>query len=279
MQMVWVSHAQDKNSYGEQLFISTDNKLMEMDLTGKILKSINVDYPLSERNSEISRDIVVTDKKVYVYNGTFNPYLSSYEFSSKEWKHLRYPSLSTVNNITFGGISQYQRYLFLTDMVTNEERPLGGIVRFDTVRQSFERSFSDINFIDINVGGDAMYGLTDNSQIVVFNPLTLKLIKKIQLPSGLDFRAIAIDAKGRLLAICYIGELCFFNNGCLTAIQRLPIEHLADIDISPEGTIAIGTTNGEVIISKDAKKYEVYKVSNTVVFTAFGISQPPFAAY
>src|SRR5689334_16537173 len=58
------------------------------------------------------RDISMDDAgHVYVYNGTFAPFLSRYDTVSGTWSHMTFAGWSTVNNVTYGGIVASGNYV------------------------------------------------------------------------------------------------------------------------------------------------------------------------
>src|SRR5437899_760617 len=75
--------------------------------------------PTPGSSFDYARDIVQDPGgKVYVYNGTFTPYLASYDPVSAGWTQSTYAGWSTVSNISYGGLAQYQNFLYATDMNT-----------------------------------------------------------------------------------------------------------------------------------------------------------------
>jgi len=68
---------------------------------------------------EDARDLVADAAgNILVYNGTFDPYLSTY--AAGAWNHQTYSGWSTVNNVSYGGIGLFGNYAFVTDMWTRK---------------------------------------------------------------------------------------------------------------------------------------------------------------
>src|SRR5262249_3119773 len=140
-----------------------------------------------------------------IYNGTFTPYLSTYNPGSQSWSHQTFAGWSTVNNGSYGGIAAFDKYVFVTDMNTNGASEQG-IVRFDITGGPTVR-FADTNeYIDVIMGLDGnLYGLTGGNHVFVFNPTTLAPVRDFGLsaPGSNDTRAIAVDAVGNVFAGVY----------------------------------------------------------------------------
>src|SRR5438105_3315235 len=84
--------------------------------------------------AEDARDLVADPNtgSVLVYNGTNDPYLSTYD-PYGAWSHRTYPGWSTKGDVSSGGVAVYGNYAFVSDMSTFAEPAdaAKGIFRFD----------------------------------------------------------------------------------------------------------------------------------------------------
>lgn len=84
------------------LMISADNVLYEYTRDGLLVQSFPIGYPLERIPfMEYARDLVVgPETTVHVYNGTFEPYLSSFDAMTETWTERTHPGWSTVNSLS-----------------------------------------------------------------------------------------------------------------------------------------------------------------------------------
>src|SRR5580765_5426368 len=121
--------------------------------TGALVRSVNLPPPPGT-SYDNARDIVQDMAgNVYVYNGTFTPYLATYSASNSNWTQTTYAGWSTVSNVSYGGLARYQNFIYATDMNT-AGAAAKGIVRFDTVSGNITRFGTNSDFTDLNVGLD-----------------------------------------------------------------------------------------------------------------------------
>src|SRR5438046_1673927 len=92
------------------------NQLAEYTQAGVQLSSRTIPYP-NKPGTETARDLIVDPTgSIQVYNGTFDPLLSTLSPKTGTWTHKIFPGWSTVNNGTYGGIASFQNYIYVTDM-------------------------------------------------------------------------------------------------------------------------------------------------------------------
>src|SRR4029079_15229269 len=99
------------------LLITQNDTLFEYTRGGTLVQSAGIPYPHPELASclpcEAARDVAVLDAgRAALYNGTFDPYLSTFDAASLAWTHQTFVGLSTVNNVSYGGIANTDRYVF-----------------------------------------------------------------------------------------------------------------------------------------------------------------------
>jgi hypothetical protein len=255
------------------LLVSTDESVYEYSPSGELVQSISVPYPGDDLTDAGVRDITVDrNGNIRAYNGTFDPFLSTFDVSSETWSHVTYSGWSTVNNISYGGIASFQDKVFVTDMETFGDGGVDtaqGIVVFDETGVS-SRFAEDIAPIDLNLGLDgllyALYpgGSPGGRSLNVYNPATLEKIREIDLVAslgwGVDRRSIAVNATGDLFVATWNGEIFHLNSeGVL--LDTLELEcvglfsgscSLYDVDISTNGIIALGSRFGDVLVTDES---------------------------
>jgi len=106
--------------------------LLEYTPTGELVQSVTVPHPT---NSSIdkARDIVVDRSgKVQIYNGSYNPRLTTYDPISGGFSHTNFPTWDTSSHVTYGGIAALNEFVFTTDQqVRGEPDSSRGLVRFN----------------------------------------------------------------------------------------------------------------------------------------------------
>lgn len=118
--------------------------LYEFTTSGVQVQSTEIPHP-SIVISERARDIVLdSNGNATVYNGTYDPRLSTYDPVAQTWEHVTLPYWSTGNNISFGGLAAMNNFVYGTDMRVRSEPVEGrGIVRFnvDNLDSGWTRNF------------------------------------------------------------------------------------------------------------------------------------------
>jgi hypothetical protein len=232
------------------VLITQDDEVVECTTSGTVIQSFPVPYGGGERPvTESARDVVVgADGRAHVYNGTFEPFLSTLDPMTSSWSHEMYPAWSTVNNITFGGIAVFQASVFATDMGTSGDPSAHGIIRFDLGTDAAMRFATENEFIDVTLGLDGLlYGLEEFEETVeIYDPATLEHVKTIEL--GAECRGLAVNASGEIFGVSLDGNLYrFAPTGAVLATVPSGTSGLTDIDVDANGRIIIGADSGEVI--------------------------------
>jgi hypothetical protein len=233
------------------LLVTADNDLYEYTRSGERVRAIGIEFGENPRPAtEEARDVVYyPDGDAAVYNGTFSPYLSVYRPSTRTWSHYTCAGWSTVNNITYGGLTTFQNFVFATDMQTYpaEER---GLVRFDKQDSYNCERWGDVDppwtteYADVNLGLDgllyAVEGvLASNIDIHVIDPDSLILRRVVTVPS---IRAVAVNAAGEMFGAEFDGTIYHFDSDGnvlnSVVVGSYPHEYrLGDIDVSADGGI------------------------------------------
>ncbi len=181
--------------------------LQEYTPNGTLVRSITLP-DFSDGFGDV-RDIVVDRAgKVQIYNGTFEPRLTTYDPLTNGLSHQTFANWNTTANVTYGGLAAWRNYVYATDQAVAGDDPNRdlGIVRFDIETDTSERFINDGNFIDVNVGLDGkLYGLgpggTATSQrIVVFDPVSMA-IERVITGLNANTRAITVSEDGDIYAV------------------------------------------------------------------------------
>ena len=207
--------------------------------------------------SDEARDLVVgPGNAIYVYNGTFDPFLARLDGGSSTWTQQTFAGWSTVNNLTFGGLARLDEFLYATDMRTfgPGDEP-SGIVRFDTAGGPTVRFAETIEPIDVTIGADrVVYALPGaglpNDTIFRFDATSLAALGTVPIQFA-DNRALAVAADGSIFVASFDGAIRRYSpTGILVDSLTVPGAHFADIDIDPSGRIALGTGfDGEIVLT------------------------------
>lgn len=257
------------------------SRLYEYTPGGTQVNNVLVPYgEVSRPSTEIVRDVVVGgDGQAYIYNGTFNPYLSIYNFGTTSWQHSNFTGWSTVNNVSYGGIALDNNFVYLTDMSTAGSGSPQGIVRFDRTDFGLDR-FTSTSYIDITMGLDGLiYALRSDEQTVdIFNQQTnCGQIGSVSL--GADVRGIAVNGQGEIFGASWDDNIYHFNpaGATLNSVSSGGLD-LTDIDIASDGTLIVGERFGRVILTNETLNLPttITDIGNVASFVAFA-SQPVVA--
>lgn len=217
--------------------------------------------PNPQTNDQSAKDVARTaDGRWVVYDGTFNPSLAIYNPANGSWKHAYMPGLSTVANMSYGGVTTAGKYAFAPDMFTYNGGEPKGIVRFDLDTLVGTRYFTNNEYTDLNIGLDGnLYGLHgDYGPIDVIDPVTMTLERTVdpgntQIPSDIPTpRGVTADAAGNIFIVdwdCDVFKLDPLGNHLATVHLDGPgggvfFSNTHDIDISNDGTqLLIGSVS------------------------------------
>ena len=117
------------------------------------------------------RDAVVDDHgRVHFYNGTFGPYLTTYDSETARFENHTFPGWNTANNGTYGGIGLFADAVYVTDQNLGDA---SGIVRFSLTDFSAQRFAEGQSYQDLNVGLDGfLYALNGSYPATTIDDLT-----------------------------------------------------------------------------------------------------------
>ena len=270
------------------LLLSSDNTVYETTTDGQIVQSIATEYPGGYPSTEYARDIAVDgDGVIHVYNGTFSPYMSSYNPVDATWAHQTYPGWNTANNISYGGIDVDLSQVFVTDGLTDS-----GVVAFDTDTGVAFRFAAGTEAIDLTVGLDGLLyvlspgGSPNGRTIDVYDPRTYSFVRSIDLTAifgWTEHRSVAVDFNGDLFIADWDGEISHVSAaGQLVQTISPPCDWIGfdiacsffDIDISASGQLALGSRFGEIIVTDTAfSSVSKFQIGDGGTFVEF-VPQP-----
>lgn len=286
--------AKAKSTTPGNLLISSDNQIFEYTIDGFFVQSLYTEYPGGYPSTEYARDIAAdVDGYIYVYNGTFNPYMSSYDSASDLWDHFTYAGFSTANNASYGGIDVYGATVFATDMYTYSGGEGKGLVAFDLSTGEALRFAENIDPIDLTIGLDGMlYALSPGGSpggrvISIYDPVTFESVGSIDLTEifgWTEHRSLAVDSSGDIFIADWDGEIHHVSKDGVLIDTISPSCHwigsdihceFDDIDISEYGEIALGTRFGEIVTTDVSFSHTaVFEVGSSNAFVEFVHTAP-----
>ncbi|HEX3148345.1 MAG TPA: Calx-beta domain-containing protein [Gemmataceae bacterium] len=266
------------------------------------LKTFTADGTLLSTNTipaqgeHAARDVVAgPDGRVSVFNGVSNPVLSTFDGSN--WSSLGYTGMFqqwnlAFNTYTFGGLGRYGNYVYAADMLVGSDSPYAaGIVRFNLDTGASDRIGNTWPMITATVGRDGkLYSIDDYNELFVFDRTTGAQENVIALPYTLNgiaskFKDLAVNANGEIFATDYsYNRIVKFgpNGNVLGSITLSPPQGYyypatpIDIDLSAEGTLAVGTAGGYVFqIAQDLTGLTSFWTGGVFSFVAFEDLPPP----
>ena len=271
----WAAALQEGN-----LLISTSEQLYEYTPNGTLVQSYPIPYPGTDPSTESARDIVATPSgDVFVFNGTFRPFLSTLSTSTDTWQHQTHEGWSIVNNGSYGGIATLGDFVFVTDMLTDGN----GVVRFDLANGTSLRFAENIEPIDLTIGLDGLLyvlhsgGSPGGRFIDVFDPLTMDFIHTISLADifgHTEHRSIAVNANGDIFIADWDGEIQKIDAaGNVLNVRLLDHCYLAcnlfDINVSRDGLVVIGDRFGGVTLTdEDFSSITFFQVGTSGIFAS-----------
>ena len=213
------------------------------DASGNELSSLPVVQPPGQSDVLNARDFALDAQgRLYLFNGTFDPYLSNYDSQGGSWSHTTETGWSTINNVSYGGLALSGDTVFVTDMSTaGPNDNLNGILAFDQGTGAVTRFASGTNPQDLNIGLDGQLYALSGSLVTIYDPNSLQQTGFVSLGSAGDVRSVAADADGNIYAATWDGSLIkYAADGVLLESIALPGSAI-DVDVSVDGMIAVGT--------------------------------------
>jgi len=217
-------------------------RIREFQLDGTEVQTIVPPLPPGSSDQWHPRDIVVREEgRLHLYNGTFDPYLSTFDPGSNSWSHTTDPSWSTINNVSYGGIARFGDRIFVTNMST-AGNPTSGVILFDLASATSTAFAGGLQAIDLTRGLDGKLWVLTGLMAHAFDPTTLAPLGSVSMTAGSsDVRAIAVDAQGHFYTAAWTGVLAHLSPGGALIDSVNLGGSLMDIDLHPDGRLAVGS--------------------------------------
>lgn len=231
------------------ILVSSDNMLFEYTPEGQIVQQIPIPFNIQDPEP-IARDLIVTASgEVAIFNGTTDPELSLYDPQTEQWRSFKYPGWDVPVNFTFGGVAAYGDGVYVNDMLGGGQ----GIIRFGLDGQA-QRFLDGNEYLDLTLGLDNnFYALVgSNRSVDVIDPVSMQIIRNVNLDLSTDVRGIAVNAAGEIYTVSWNGELNKYDSNGLQ-INNLPSGsfNLYDIDINSQGLIVYQDRDDNVYLTNE----------------------------
>jgi len=251
---------------GNTIYVTHGRTLYTYTLDGSVQSQVAIP---GDTGTEYPRDLVVLDdKRVAVYNGTFNPELSLYD--GVTWKHTSIAGWSTANNVSYGGIAHIGNTIYLTDMATSGGEAKGLVV-IDADSNVSQRYHENNDYTDITLGKNGLlYALRNNyGSLDVIDPATMAILFNVALGNASESRAVTANANGEIYMAGWYGNLSKFDAGGVLMTSLDLGENLTDIDMDANGHIFAGSQSGKVFVTdENLESYSVILVGTSATFVA-----------
>lgn len=239
-------------------------QLLEYTRSGTLVQSFT---PPTTDSFHDLRDIVQgQDGLIHMFNGTFNPVMTTLDPSTGSYSSLSMAGWSTVNNISYGGIAVAKNQVFVSDMMTYGGGEQQGIVTFDMKTGTAQRFAANHEYTDLTMGGDGLLYATTGYGADVYDPTTHSLVRSVASLGG-DVRGIAVDKSGTIFTASWDGLVSKYDYLGRQIGTSLSLgASLTDIDVNANGDIVIGSRFGTVFLTD----------SSLAQATSFTIAGPSF---
>ena len=255
---------------GNILVMLRNGIVCEYTRTGSLVQQLSV--PVVHTVAEELRDAVVDDHgRVHFYNGTLNPYLTTYDSETARFENHTFPGWNTFNVLNYGGIGLFADAVYVTDQNCSDA---SGIVRFSLTDFSAQRFAEGHSYEDLNVGLDGfLYALNvgPTTTIDVYNPVSQLLVKTINLSGdlyGAGIGGIAVDTDGLIYGAGWNGTIYKFDSSGAIRASLQVAQGVGDIDISAHGElITVDSDRNVYTTSTDLAGYSSFSVTVSTDYT------------
>jgi streptogramin lyase len=244
---------------------------------GVPVKTISVQYPggyPSNPTTECPRNAVETsDGSLWIYNGTFEPYISKLAADEQTWTHYAYGLFATEDNGTYGGIAVLGQNVFVTSDLAGYTAGL----QYNTATGVAAR-IGGLASTALNIGQDGLlYLLNDGSTTVnVFNPTTLALVNQVLLTGSSEtaFRGIIGLQNSHLIIGTLDGYVQEYNADgtllrqiLLTSTFQGTAASIYNVSLGTDGSYLVGSRFGDVfVVNSQLTSYTHFNVNRDEVF-------------
>jgi hypothetical protein len=160
-------------------------------------------------------------------------------------------------------------------LVNDSGHPTYGIAKLNLLTKNWTDSISNDNnvgFIDLALGFNGfIYGLQNQyGEVEKIDPVSLEVVKSINLGRDYEMRAIAVDQAGFIFIVTWEGEIIRYDSkGEFQALMKID-SRLSDVDLNAEGQIiATGADKTVFILDRVLDSYEMIALSTLSSDTAF----------
>lgn len=241
---------------------STGFAVREYTRAGVMVQQISVPRP----GNEDPRDITVgTDGRLYLFNGTFAPYLSIYNPQTDQWTSTNFARWSLANNVTYGGIGVNQSSIFTSDYATSGDTDgvHDGIVKWDLSGDNPSRFALGSDCRDLSMGLDGkLYALlVGNGHLIrAFDPATLQIVNSVDhtypnFPDlGGNVTTIAGDANGNIYIMDIFGPMRKVSpEGAVLTTRNWwstnQFNYVCDIELGADGIMVLSNDDRKVLVT------------------------------
>ena len=224
---------------------SVSYRINAFDSFGNVLQTIVPPVPPMSGDSQNPRDLVVSnDGQIHLYNGTFDPYVSTYSPNTNSWSHQTHSGWSTINNVSYGGIVRFDNNVIVTNMSTAGNPSSGLVVIDQTTGDSMDIGIG-FGATDVTRGlDDSLWVLGTGSFAFEFDSTTFEAGRMVNLSAaiGNDIRSIAVDGNGDFYVGDWGGSISRLDSdGNLVSSLSPGAGSIIDVDVSSDGLLAFGT--------------------------------------
>jgi PEP-CTERM motif len=235
--------------------------LREYTPTGTLVQTFSV--PVAPGGDSYIRSIATdTAGNVQIYNGTFNPFLTTLNPTTSSFTNHTTSGWSTINDIYFGGLVVNGNFAYATDMATAGTGSPNGIVRFDLTNFSATRFASgpangsgDYTQVGLGLNGKLYApwpgGSPVGDNIDVINPVTMTKTT-ITLPFLFQVSGVTADQAGNIYAVGALGDGHIYkldSNGNVLASISTGFTGLTGLELNNAGQLLTSSNGGEVIMT------------------------------
>lgn len=252
---------------GNLLVVDVNNSsVQERQRNGTLVQSFAV--PPTGGITETTRGLALGgDGLIQVYNGTFNPTLTTIDPTVGSRLDTKGVGFSTANTLGFGHVATSGSRVFVTDDNTVGSTDKG-IVTFDfsggVTSSRFATDFAPSDLITgkadgllYSLGIAATSSTTTPNLIRIYNPSSLSFVRDIVLPAATStsgLRGFATRDGNEYFAIRLNNQIVRLDiNGAVVETFAVPGtvlgERFIDIDLSQDGAIAVSSDRGSVFLT------------------------------
>jgi len=205
---------------------------------------------------------------LHLFNGSFTPYLSTYNPGTETWNHYTASGWGATAGIGSGGIASFGDFIYVTDYL-----PVGGVtsglLRFDAADGYSAMRFGiTMEFEQLTIGHDGLLyalgpgGSPSHYRIDVYDPMSRVHLRTVQLPVSVG--AIAVDQRGHIFGSGWTTDPNIYEmspTGTILKQLQAPFNYLTDLNLDESGRIVVGAD--DQILTTDSNLVGYYTFATT----------------